>query len=253
MDQKDFGIRIAELRRKAGYTQVQLAAALSITDKAISKWERGLCLPDSTTLPRLAGLLDTDLGSLIPDIRKTEPWKGVLILKNGETNAMTQINDKPLIHYLLSYFLLLEITDVTIITDQFDSLSQLSLSDYGFKITNQLPSSGKVFAVYGKTLLFGSYLTQQLTNMMAASEDIIPIIDGVEVPFLFTHHWEHDAINHLEHTKRRSLYRGMINLPLNTLNQADEATTFIHIYEKNHPVSFCNLKEIAKSRGIFCG
>ena len=250
MDQKDFGMRIAELRRKAGYTQVQLAAALSITDKAVSKWERGICLPDSTMLPKLAGLLDTDLGSLIPDIRKTDPWKGVLIFENDVTNVMTQINDKPLIHYLLSYFLLLGITDLTIVMDHFDMLESLSLSDYGFKISNSMPLSGKVFVVYGKSLLFGAYLSRQLTNMMAANENIIPTIDGVEVPFLFTHHWEPDVINHLQYAKRRSLYRGMINLPLNTESQVHDATTFIQIYEKNHPVHYCDLNEIAKNRGI---
>ena len=56
---------IQELRIKAGFTQITLAEALHITDKAVSKWERGLCLPDVTLLPKLSLLLDVDMDVLI--------------------------------------------------------------------------------------------------------------------------------------------------------------------------------------------
>lgn len=39
---------IQELRAKTRVIQKTLADALHITDKAISKWERGICLPDET-------------------------------------------------------------------------------------------------------------------------------------------------------------------------------------------------------------
>ena len=41
MDMHVFGQFIAENRRIRGLTQIQLAAALHVTDKAVSKWERG--------------------------------------------------------------------------------------------------------------------------------------------------------------------------------------------------------------------
>ena len=56
---------IQELRTNAGFTQKTLAEALHITDKAVSKWERGLCLPDVTLLPKLSLLLDVDMDVLI--------------------------------------------------------------------------------------------------------------------------------------------------------------------------------------------
>ena len=52
---------IKEHRIRAGFTQNALAAALHVTDKAISKWERGICLPDVTLMPKLSLLLDVDL------------------------------------------------------------------------------------------------------------------------------------------------------------------------------------------------
>lgn len=229
---------------------MQLAEALSLTDKAVSKWERGLCLPDSTTLPKLAGLLDTDLGSLIPDVRKTEPWQGLLILNEDKTDPCTQINGKPLIHYLLSYFLLLGISDVTIVSKQYEKIDQMDLPRYGLNIKPNPVLHRKTFVIHGNTLLFGSYLTNQLLNMMATGEEIIPVIDEIDVPFLFTHRWEYSLEEHLTKAKRRSLYRGMINIPLDTDQQLQDAETLIQIYERNHHVNYCDLSEIAKNRGL---
>lgn len=46
MDQKAFGAFIAELRRAEKLTQRQVADKLNVTDRAVSKWERGLSYPD---------------------------------------------------------------------------------------------------------------------------------------------------------------------------------------------------------------
>ena len=50
MDQIKIGRFIAERRKKAGLTQMQLAEKLGITDKAISKWERGIAMPDTSIM-----------------------------------------------------------------------------------------------------------------------------------------------------------------------------------------------------------
>ena len=46
MDANKVGKAIAFLRRKKGYTQNKLAEKLGVSDKAVSKWERGLGVPD---------------------------------------------------------------------------------------------------------------------------------------------------------------------------------------------------------------
>ena len=45
---------IADLRRRAGITQEQLAAAVNVSAQAVSKWETGTCQPDTMTLPLIA-------------------------------------------------------------------------------------------------------------------------------------------------------------------------------------------------------
>ena len=50
MDKERTGQLITELRKEKGLTQKQLADALNVTDKAVSKWERGLSFPDISML-----------------------------------------------------------------------------------------------------------------------------------------------------------------------------------------------------------
>ena len=54
MNKEVFGTFIAEMRKEKGLTQQNLADQLHVTDKAVSKWERGLCYPDLTLMEPLA-------------------------------------------------------------------------------------------------------------------------------------------------------------------------------------------------------
>lgn len=62
MDPKQFGQFLSEERKTKSMTQKELAEKLGVTDKAISKWERGVCLPDVAKFDDIAAALDlTDL------------------------------------------------------------------------------------------------------------------------------------------------------------------------------------------------
>lgn len=65
MDNNKFGNFIIQLRKEKGLTQQQLAEKLYITDKAVSKWERGLSFPDITLLKSLADVLEVNISELI--------------------------------------------------------------------------------------------------------------------------------------------------------------------------------------------
>ena len=65
MNQHKIGRFIAECRKKAGLTQMQLAEKLGITDKAISKWERGLTMPDTSIMLELCDILGISVNELL--------------------------------------------------------------------------------------------------------------------------------------------------------------------------------------------
>lgn len=65
MDQTKIGRFIAECRKKASLTQMQLAEKLNITDKAVSKWERGVAMPDTSIMLELCDILGISVNELL--------------------------------------------------------------------------------------------------------------------------------------------------------------------------------------------
>ena len=56
---------IADCRKNKKLTQSQLAEKLNITDKAVSKWERGVSLPDASIMLELCDILDISVNELL--------------------------------------------------------------------------------------------------------------------------------------------------------------------------------------------
>ena len=65
MDNGKIGQLIYRLRKEKHLTQSQLAEKMSISDKAVSKWERGLGCPELSLLPELSKIFDVDLEKLL--------------------------------------------------------------------------------------------------------------------------------------------------------------------------------------------
>lgn len=66
-----FSENLKTLRKQKGFTQEELAARLNVVRQTVSKWEKGLSVPDADLLTRLSEILEvpvsTLLGSAIPD------------------------------------------------------------------------------------------------------------------------------------------------------------------------------------------
>ena len=77
MDSKKIGQLIYNIRIEKGWTQKQLADEVCISDKTVSKWERGAGCPDISLLSRLCELLGIELEALISG----------KIIKNEETGG----------------------------------------------------------------------------------------------------------------------------------------------------------------------
>ena len=65
MNQEKTGKFIASLRKEQGLTQAVLAERLGITDRAVSKWETGKCLPDAAIMPELCEILGISVNELL--------------------------------------------------------------------------------------------------------------------------------------------------------------------------------------------
>lgn len=65
MNPEKTGLIIKNARLKKGLTQKQLADAISVTDKAVCKWETGRGCPDITLLSQLSRILEIDIQSIL--------------------------------------------------------------------------------------------------------------------------------------------------------------------------------------------
>ena len=203
MDNRKIGKAIAFLRKRAGYTQKDLADRIGISDKAVSKWERGLSLPDVGYLRKLSILLDTDTDSLLSGdvVHHDSNWKGVLVMDDSPygIGAGTVIFDKPLVYFLLSYFLLVGIREVTVFCTENDKAVIKKIlgdgSDYGIHLTvaagplhpelvTGYKSDGNIMMIYGRCLLYGVDQTRFFQRAMVNRDRLTMMVSPKKVwPF----------------------------------------------------------------------
>lgn len=90
MDQVKIGKFIAECRKKNNLTQMQLAEKLNITDRAISKWENGKAMPDSSIMLDLCNELKISVNELLSgEVIKMENYN-----ENVEKNLLEMVKQK---------------------------------------------------------------------------------------------------------------------------------------------------------------
>jgi len=64
MNQKKIGTFIAECRKRKKLTQFELAEKLGVTDRSVSNWENGVCLPDASLYRLLCDILQISINEL---------------------------------------------------------------------------------------------------------------------------------------------------------------------------------------------
>ena len=84
MAKKSMGEIISALRKERNMTQRELAEKMNVTDKAVSKWERGLSCPDVSSLPDLAEALGVPVETLLDAAPKGDQ-------KEGEVNKIVNL------------------------------------------------------------------------------------------------------------------------------------------------------------------
>lgn len=185
MDIVKVGQAISYLRKRAGYTQKELADRIGISDKAVSKWERGQGLPEIGYLRKLSILLDTDSDSLLAGnvSHHNSGWQGVLVLDDNENGIGpgTIIFDKPLIFFLLSYFLLVGIKKIVIVcgrsSQDWVATNLGNGSDYGVRIhcceaMNSIDpeDAQNLMILHGRCVLYGVEQTRFFLRAMAEKD-----------------------------------------------------------------------------------
>ena len=115
MDPKKTGIIISDARKKLKMTQKDLANKLYVSDKAVSKWERGLCFPDISVLIPLTEILNISLYDLLrgEKVNKKEVEE---TLKNTINYSNREIKRKKKKYIVISSIIILVIVLASIVS-----------------------------------------------------------------------------------------------------------------------------------------
>lgn len=115
MDLVKIGKYIAEKRKNLGMTQKQLAEKIGMSDKSVSKWERGICLPDVSLYFDLCSLL----GISINEFLAGEDIVYENIEKKSEENIISVVTDskrkQKSLKYIICALLILSILTTAVI------------------------------------------------------------------------------------------------------------------------------------------
>ncbi len=115
-----FNENLRELRKSKGFTQEELATKINVVRQTVSKWEKGLSVPDADSLQKIADVLDVEVSQLLgAKIEKEENKNEIaeqlsrineqLVIKNRRTKkivtAICVILLLPLIIYIIMIIL----------------------------------------------------------------------------------------------------------------------------------------------------
>lgn len=136
-----FSENLKTLRRQKGFTQEELAARLNVVRQTVSKWEKGLSVPDAELLTRLAEVLEvpvsTLLGSAIPDdkepddiARQLARINEQLAVKNRRSRRIWRTVAAVLIAVVVIYLLLIAVSIIAFDKFRADDPGTAQVTDY---------------------------------------------------------------------------------------------------------------------------
>lgn len=200
INNKKVGQAITVLRKRQKLTQKDLADKLNVSDKAISKWERGLGLPDISILSTLSMILDTDMESLLEGnaTYKKDNWIGILNLNDINVDVSTLIFDKPIITYQIGYFMLAGIKDIYIYGKDINKkyikqlVKGIKINVYFVDNVNEVPCVNTMY-IHKPLFIYGQNVTRSFQKAMERKDGVtilsLPehIINNVDILYDSNH------------------------------------------------------------------
>lgn len=170
MDQQKMGKFISSLRKEKGLTQQELAEKLGVTDKAVSKWERGIGCPDISLLVPISEILGISINELLLGEQKKELKENdiEIVNKNIIEYSRKEINSSKQKTRRLKYSLSVALTVLVLIIlcftgsvykkvsaekelEEYISHVESYVKELGFKKDNPLRSPNSILKIDGVT------------------------------------------------------------------------------------------------------
>ena len=179
-----FGLFIAELRKQKDLTQKELAEKLYVSDKTISKWERGLSMPNVVLLIPIANVLDVTVTELLCGER-IEPQENISAKETNELvvdpldmtvrNSIHQHRKNWILAYLLCF--LISIAEIIMVVVSENSLVEMKRDI--LLVAGLMLLLGAWFCFFTKGILPTYYdMVSNLLVVLCGNHDTQPIINS---------------------------------------------------------------------------
>lgn len=89
-----FNENLKELRKSKGFTQEELASKVNVVRQTVSKWEKGLSVPDADSLQRIAEVLDVEVSQLLGAKLETQENKNEVAEQLARINEQLVIKNR---------------------------------------------------------------------------------------------------------------------------------------------------------------
>ena len=89
-----FGENLKTIRKTKGYTQEELAIKIHVVRQTISKWEKGLYVPDADTLSKLADVLEINVSELLGSEIKEETDKNEIAKQLAKISEQLAVKNR---------------------------------------------------------------------------------------------------------------------------------------------------------------
>ena len=255
MSTNETGKLIQELRIRAGFSQKTLAAALHITDKAISKWERGISLPEVSLLPKLSLLLDTDMELLLANSIELDDWVGLIDIHGTDFSQI--VYDKPLVYYLLCHYILVGIRRIYVLTDKRNEeyLKSDLLQSFGLEFIFDIPKDKNLMIMDHPWFIFGANLTRQYQSAMLSQRMVKLIPYNQEAVFYFAiakkcAAYFSDKENFKNVMGEKPLGRGKVCFDMDDYDKVLDVAGFVRTYQSNSGLLIGDIEEMAFRKGF---
>ncbi|MCR4754934.1 MAG: XRE family transcriptional regulator [Lachnospiraceae bacterium] len=275
MDNIKVGKTISFLRKQYGLTQRQLAERIGVSDKAVSKWERGVGSPDISLLSKLAIALDIDIESLLEGNldHLGMQWRGILILNYPSgLGADTQLYDKPLVYLQLSYFLLMGIRHISVWGSREDmdfikwkigngenlgisatyheqnNIHYNNVTILGSDEVSQMINRYGGVIIDNVDFIYGKDLTKTFRRIIYDSKGTIRLENSTGEPLsmLFCHPGRLKKDKH----QLQRLERGVTAFPIKTYSDLQDSAELIRVIQGHMHEKVADLDQIAEVRGL---
>ena len=270
----NIGKTITLLRKRAGLTQKNLADKLFISDKAVSKWERGLSYPDVAFINKLAKIFDIDTDALFVEEDKSivSSWVGVLYFPSGANNVKfrDKICDKYILEIVICYYLLASISNIFVIFDgdnfRFTNafVSKLKVQSLNIKILKTEKKKKKknilikskfenVMLIYDLFFIYGVGLTSSFQRAMLDKSKMI-LLSNPKLPVAFGPREMIlnmiDKNDYIANATTINLFRGYLVIDLNSVNSVRKCEKLFRIIKNVSGNTLYDIDEIVRIRQL---